>query len=373
MYLKVRKEKDFFLQAGGNFSNRPISEGFLAGQYNYLSNFAMDASFNTYVGKLYASGQVKVRLDFPFSIPFYIEPNFTINRWDFFKSSAEFVQSDVKPPFLKQKERYFEGNIGLPIQNRTKMTVGSGFAEITDFYYQTDDFTQQDTADQTDFNVITSHLLLESNSLNRKQYASQGGYFAFRARFVQGEEFSQEGSTAEYPSKFRAIHEWIQGRIIWDKYFNRQSWFRIGVYFEGTYTHALNNSDLFFRNYTATILSSPAFQPIPESKTLFQENYRAHKFFASGIKIIAVLPYKTEFRIEGYAYQPYEQILRGPFGKAVYSEPFQNRYFIAMTSFIWHTPLGPASLSLNFYDKQKEQFTILFHFGYILFNRKALN
>ena len=41
--VRVRKEKDFVLQLGGNFSNRPISEGFIGLQYNYLGKIALTA------------------------------------------------------------------------------------------------------------------------------------------------------------------------------------------------------------------------------------------------------------------------------------------------------------------------------------------
>ena len=37
--LFVKKEKSFYLDIGGNISNRPISYAFLAAQYNYLGSF----------------------------------------------------------------------------------------------------------------------------------------------------------------------------------------------------------------------------------------------------------------------------------------------------------------------------------------------
>ena len=51
---------------------------------------------NGYFGKLYASSQTSIRFDFPFRIPFYIEPEITFNRWNFYKSSNLFFE-DVKP------------------------------------------------------------------------------------------------------------------------------------------------------------------------------------------------------------------------------------------------------------------------------------
>jgi len=39
----------------------------------------------------------------------------------------------------------------------------------------------KDTADRTDFDVFTGQAYYEINSLNRKQYASQGEYFNFKS------------------------------------------------------------------------------------------------------------------------------------------------------------------------------------------------
>ncbi|MFH1005867.1 MAG: patatin-like phospholipase family protein, partial [Bacteroidota bacterium] len=74
LLLKIKKEKHITAQVGGNISNRPISEVFAGFEYKYLGNIGISMMTNGYFGKLYASAQAKVRFDFPFSIPFYIEP-----------------------------------------------------------------------------------------------------------------------------------------------------------------------------------------------------------------------------------------------------------------------------------------------------------
>jgi NTE family protein len=39
---------------------------------------------------------------------------------------------------------------------------------------------------------------------------------------------------------------------------------------------------------------------------------------------------------------------------------------------VCNTLLGPISLSINYYDHEKNPFSILFHFGYTIFNKRAL-
>jgi NTE family protein len=368
LHLKVKKEKDLITQFGGNFSNRPISEGFIGLQYNYLNTFASSIYANAYFGKLYASGQVKIRVDLPFHLPFYFEPVYTVNKWDFFKSSAQFI-TDVKPPFLVQYEQYLVGNLGFPVGNKGKLVGGAGYAWLTDRYYQTTQFTQKDTSDKTDFNFYLVHASFEMNSLNRKQYASQGRYFCAKAAYITGEELFVPGTTSLVRTDtFSMMHHWVQFKLTYDKYFKSRRFFKTGLFFEGVYS-----TQQFFHNYTSSVLSAPAFQPLPESKTLFQEKFRAHKYLAAGIKQVFSIRKICDIRFEGYIYQPYQQIVRGPGLVAEYTKPFLTYYFIGTGAIVLHTPLGPAAVSVNYYYGEKEPFTFLFHFGYIIFNKKALD
>jgi NTE family protein len=46
-----------------------------------------------------------------------------------------------------------------------------------------------------------------------------------------------------------------------------------------------------------------------------------------------------------------------------------KQYYMASGALVGHTPLGPISLSANYYDKKDEPWSFIFNFGYILFNR----
>jgi NTE family protein len=366
LHLKVKKEKDLFAEFGGNFSNRPISEGFVGLQYNYLGQVASSAYANAYFGKLYASGQVRLRFDFPSRHPVYFEPVYTVNKWDFFKSSAQFV-TDIRPSFLVQYEQYAIGNFGLPAGHKGKLVAGAGYAWLTDRYYQTDKFTQKDTSDKTDFNFFTAHATFEMNSHNRKQYASQGRYFSIRASYVNGQELFVPGSTSLIRSDtFTLNHSWFLAKLVYDKYFRSRTFYKTGIYVEGVFS-----TQDFFHNYTSSVLAAPAFQPLPESKTLFQEKFRAHKYIAAGVRQIFSYKNICDLRLEAYYYQPYQQIVRGSGLVADYTKPFFASFFIGTAALVVHTPLGPAAVSTNYYYGEDEPFTFLFHFGYIIFNKRT--
>lgn len=368
LFLKIKKQRDLITYFGGNFSNRPISEGYVGLQYNYLGKSAASIMANGYFGKLYSSVQIKTRLDFPFKIPIYIEPSVTWNKWDYYKSSNTFLE-DIKPAYLIQYEESGDLNLGFPTGKKGRIVAGAGVTRITDRYYQIPHFSQQDTADRTDFSAVTSQLYYEINSLNRKQYANQGSYVNLKVRYINGLEENIPGSTSfDTVRLFKKQHEWIQLKFSAEKYFNRRGSFKIGLLGEAAYS-----TQTLFNNYTSSILSAPAFQPTPDSKTVFLPNYRAFKYVAGGIKFIVNIRKNIELRAEGYIFQPYETLIKNSEYKTDYSQPFAFQHFIGTGALVWNTPVGPMSLSLNYYDQEKNPFSILFHFGYIMFNKRPID
>jgi NTE family protein len=129
----------------------------------------------------------------------------------------------------------------------------------------------------------------------------------------------------------------------------------------------------FFANYTATILTAQGYQPIPQSKTIFLDEYRAHNYIGMGLKTIFKFWSNFEVRVEGHIFQPFQEIIQTEDLKADYNTAFASRCGLASLATIYHTPVGPVSLSVNYYEKRDDQFSVLFHFGYILFNKRALD
>lgn len=367
--LKTKKDKHLYFDIGGNLSNRPISNFFLAVQYNHVGKIGFTAYANGYLGKLNSSTLTKLRFEFPTKVPFYIEPSFTLSRWDYYKSSALFYDFE-KPAYLIQEDMFGELNIGAPIGNIGKIVLSGGASEWKNRYYQVDQFTRLDTSDVTLFDFGYGQLSYQINTLNRKQYASEGTNILVRAKWVSGIEYYYPGSTAL--DTVQVIngpgHDWFNIKVTIDKYIKPIKYFKIGVFAEGVYS-----SQDFFRNYQASILSAPSFNPIPESQTLFVDDYRAHQYMAGGLKAIAT-PYKNlDLRFEGYLYQPVYSILKTKTNNAEYSTAFLYRHFLGMGALVYHTPIGPLSVGVNYYDKNENSFSFFFHFGYTIYNKKSID
>nr|WP_299345702.1 ATP phosphoribosyltransferase regulatory subunit [uncultured Maritalea sp.] len=142
---------------------------------------------------------------------------------------------------------------------------------------------------------------------------------------------------------------------------------RAGLFAEGVY-----NNQSFFHNYTATVLTAPAFEPLSESKTLFQENFRAHNYLAVGLKNIFQITKNMQFRVEGYLFQPHQNILQNANKEAYYGKVWDEGHIIYSSSLVYKTPLGPIALNANYYEQFEDHWSFMFHFGYILFKKKSL-
>lgn len=365
--LRIKKEKDLIIFLGGNFSNRPISEGYVGLQYNYLGKIAITVNGNGYFGRLHTSAQGKIRFDFPSSIPIYVEPGVTYSRWDYYRSSTLFYDLE-KPPYLTQRDKYGHLDFGFALGNKGQFKLGGGIAELTNLYYQTSNFTSLDTTDRTDFDFATGHLEYVRNSLNRKLYASDGNFIQLRAKYISGIEILYPGTTSTDSVIVRQPHDWVFFKAKIDHYIKPANFFSFGILLEGVFS-----TQTFFQNYTSSILSSPAFMPTPESQTLFLEKFRAHQYAAGGIKLIFHPIRNFDIRLESYLFQPIKSIEKNKFNQAQYSQDFLYRYFNGMAALVYHTPIGPISLSGNYYHGEKEPFTFLFHFGYTIFNKRSID
>ncbi len=369
LQLDGKKEKPFYIDVGAIISNRPISEGFLSMQYNYLGRIGFSAYINGYVGKLYSGSLSKLRFDFPGKVPFYIEPSFTWSRWDYFNSSVVFYDLET-PPYLIQEDRFAELKAGLPLGNLAETNVAAGFTEWKNEYYGSDQFTKLDTADITFFDYWYLQGNYRLSTLNRKMYPTEGNLINLRARYLQGRESYYPGNTSLDTVSFmnQIRNPWFQLKLTLDNYVKTIKRLKFGLFGEAVYS-----TQGFFSNYQSTILSAPAFNPTPESQTFFMDRYRAHNYLAAGAKIITTPLKNLDFRLEAYVFQPIRSILKTSDGKAEYSEPFFYRYFSGLAALVYSSPIGPISFSMNYYEQPENPFTFFFHIGYIIFNRKSID
>lgn len=363
--LKIKKEKSFQAEFGGIISTRPINTGYVGLRYTRMRKNNLIVSGNTYFGKLHSSAKLGGRLEFPNKLPIYTELSYTASKWDFFNSSTTILE-DVNPSYLIKNENFIDLKIGTPVRFKGKFELGSTFFELENEYYQDNSFLRTDTADINRFRGFSPYLEYTRSTLDQKQFAKEGSKLEMKARWVYGDEKNIPGSTSLESEKVISRREWFEVRFRYQNYFFKKSKFKLGGQVE-----FISTNQPFFNNYTATVLLAPSFQPIPEMATLFQYQYRTHSYGALGLKSIYSFTKRLDLRVEAYVFQPYQEIINNN-KSASYGEELSTRDFLGTATAVYTTRIGPIAASFNYYDNAVNQYKFLIHFGYILFNKKAL-
>jgi NTE family protein len=369
LQLEIRKEKPFKTSFGGHYSSKPVNTGFLSISYSDFKITPLTVYANAYFGKFYGSVKTGLKFYLPTRTTAYLEPQFIMNRWDYFKSYATFFE-DVKPSYIIQNEKFWSLSYHVATSNRSKIKLDftNGFNEDT--YYQTDNFTNLDTADYTSLLYYSPGFEFTHSSLNRKQFASAGTRILIRSRFVHAIERTIPGSTATFVAGESSsdIHNWAYLNINYQTYFVQKGLYRLGILLEAHYS-----IQPFFQNYTASLLSAQPFQPTPDSKTGFYDDFRANQYFAGGLLNIFTIKDLVDLRIEAYLFQPIQRINETN-GMAEYGNFFESRFGLASISLIYHSIIGPLRATVNYFDSQTQLNPLSFQvsFGYVIFNRNAI-
>ncbi|MBE0640763.1 MAG: hypothetical protein IH599_01925, partial [Bacteroidales bacterium] len=367
LHLSLRKANNLELGFGGCISSSPTNEAFVEMRYKHLGRQALSLSANSYIGRFYSSAQVKGRIDYPGRFPFFLRGGFVISQYDYFKTSTYFFE-DKNPSYLIKNDNNVFIDLGWPVTNHGLLEAGIALGELRDDYYQENYFTRKDTADRSHFGFHTARLSYDMNTLNRKQYASKGFRWKISLSLVDGREEYIPGSTSDLDFRGNIRHQWVSLRT------NSESYHLIGNnYTLGIYADLLISNHDFFETYTATLLSSPGFEPLPEMMTRFLPAYKAHSFFGIGLKHIFGITNNLDIRAETYIFQPYKEIQRPDGIRPAYGQSFASQGAIGSAAVVFHSPIGPVSASVNYFDKNVDNWSFILNIGYVLFNRSAID
>jgi len=353
------------LGLGGNISTRSISELFLGMEYRRFKRILSTYNVGLYTGRFYHSAKFRNRLTFATTSQFYLQPEFTFNSWDFL-NSEELIFEDSRPTVLKQIDRNFGLVIGFPAGRKSKIEFLSSYFNNKDRFSNNGDFGPAITLDKLKFSGLRFGITYNRNNLNRRQYASAGGALSLSVDYINGEEEYEPGNTSNLTGPINTNHSWIRGHLKAEQYFSLRS-FKYGYSLEASIS-----GQPLFSNYMASLVTSPGFYPLPDSKTIFLQNFRAYNFAAIGVRNIWTIRRNLDLRLEGYAFKPFEEIRESPEQIPVLEKDLSKVYFIATMALVYHSPIGPISAMMNYYDDEENDFGFLLHVGYLIFQTKSL-
>jgi len=365
--LNIDQESKFKAGIGGNISSGNINQGYAEIQYNHLGKYSKQLFANVYYGRLYSSAKLSGRIDFPSKPEFYFKSSLVLNRWDYFNSSSEPFFEDVKPSYFIKNEDFGTLELGFPIKYNRRFKAGFNIGNVHPEYYLKEEFFESDTTDKTKFKYYYPYISLEKNTLNYRQYATKGTSYKLKAYYLYGKETFIPGSSEFLDNKTSANKEWFNINLSYKTYLNISEYINFGISGEVNITNRT-----FFSNYNSTMLTSPGFYPFPHSTTMFMDNYVAHNYLGASIHPILMFSNRFHLRSAITGFLPYQDIQSNSSKLPEYDKGFSNNYFMGSLALVYHTVFGPASLSLNYYEKENKNLFFLFNFGFILTNDRAL-
>jgi NTE family protein len=371
--VQVQSETNFKVDLGGNISNRPISNIYLGLQYNYLNKLAYTFNSNFYSGRFYQSAQSAIRVDFPFKTPLFLETEFVYNNWDYFSSGELFAINNRPPAFIKQSDKRIGLKFGIPISRNTVLTLNGAYFHNRDNYSPTENFSVGDILDKSTFDGFLSSIRYTKNKLNYKQYANTGSYLSYGLSYYTGTENYQPGNILRNTPEFNLItpsannRQWFKFDIKAEKFYRISSHYHLAYVTDNVYANRPT-----FTTFKSNLLSTAAFYPLQDSRSIFLDNLRADKYLSLGMKHIFLLKRNLDLRLEGYVFQPFNEVNLKGLQQTKLGSLFSDRHLIGASSMVYHSPVGPIALNLNYYQDQPRPLGILFHIGYLLYNKRAI-
>jgi NTE family protein len=361
--LTRRPQKNFQVDFGGVIATRDVSNIFLGLNFFNFNNQLLHIYGGFHTGNFYKSANIKARIDFPFQM--YVEPILGINRWDYLEGD-DLLKQVSSPTVLKRINRKYGFHVGWPMGNLFKNSIGIEGFRNADNYSNRSLFISSDTLDQSKTSGFKTEIAFSANTLNRKQYASSGRGYSIVGQYFNVSERFNPGNTSATEESGVVDHQWFRLRGVAEQYFNA-GWFKPGFYFEGV----ISNQPLF-KNYRSTIINAPGFYPLQDSPSLILENFRAFNYVSLGSRNVFRLRNRLDLRLEGYVFKPFEYLHQGNNQEALLTQDLKTMYLAGTAGLVLHSPIGPISLSANYYDDKENQFGVLLHVGFLLYNKHSV-
>ncbi|TYZ13522.1 patatin-like phospholipase family protein [Hymenobacter lutimineralis] len=374
--VDARQANNLTADLGVLLSTRSMSNFYLGGSFRYLNRYLYTVQANATVGRFYNGAHAAFRISVPGRFPLYIQPQITFNNFNY-QDTGGLLGTNTETTQIQQRDLVTNIQIGISPNYRSRYIITGGAFTNRDRFANTDQLSSDASLDQSSLSGFTAALRFERNSQNRRQYATLGRRVEFGFRGVSAVENYDPGTTAlDIPGR-KKNHQWVRASAFIEQFFSLNKVDSVGVRTKswGFTTDLVATTQGKFATYRSSLTASPAFLPLPDSRTLFLDRYRGTAYAAGGLHYVQALFGPVEWRTSVYAHvlvRPWEREATNPL-LANRKQSISRPYLTAMTGFTYETPVGPASLQFITYDEREHRFGVFAHIGYVLFRDRSLD
>jgi len=264
-----------------------------------------------------------------------------------------------------QNETNFRFDLGLPYSVNGLLRYGIGAGRMNDIYFQNKDFLSTDTADNSVINKLSTYAAVEKNTLNEKQFYTDGKFRKSKIRITYGSENFFPGSTSP------------------DLLADRNSFWNLELSYKDVAFYKLSRkvalayfveTEIAFKpllsNYYSTLIEAPAFNPGFFTSALFLEKYRSYKYLAVGLIPVYQFRDQAHLKMEFYLYAPFREFVKDQDSKVSFSQNFPVIRPLLNVSASFLTPVGPLTFNAGYLSGEDYPWLLQMSFGYLIFNKK---
>jgi len=368
LYLDIELKGSFTIEAGGLLGLTIYNQAYIGFEYYSLSDIYNLTSGNMYFGRNYSSFRLSHRISVPQRTLLLIDLGLSGYSRNYFTSEITSLFETTVPTYITRKETNLRTSIGIPVSNNSILSSGINICRINDRYYRSMGFEEKDIQDKTDYSYGTARFFYQSNTLNRNQYSTEGSYLFAGIYYNLGFERFREGMTDSLSQQniSNQNHRWIALKFNNLRFYNLNKKISLGTQIDIVVSNKKLSS-----NYTASLIDAYKYEPTVMSKTLFGYSLRANSFIGAGL--IPVYNFTKNLKLMAglYLFAPFRDIERTDEG-VEYGQYYMKVDAIANMSFVYHTPVGPASAGFDYYSGERKKLFLFLNFGYILFNKTGL-
>lgn len=348
---------------GGNVSSTAFNQAFLGFNYTRLSRTSQNVSADLFLGPVSSVARVGGRSIFLKKKPMYFDYSVEASWLSTLRGTFGKITPSFSAIEARTIESFAHAGFGM-VMTRKSIFELSANAGFNFFSYQAP-YDEPDSPHTHDrFRFVAGQMKIERSTLDKMSYATQGTRLQLSVIGVHGRdryENEELNALKEYAYEQRS---WVGAKFQWEHYPSNwtQSWFSMGYNLEAVYT----NHPRFANDYSTT-LSSPRYTPIAHSKMIYMPEFFADRYAAVGAMPTFKLRDNFYLRVSAYA------MLRDPIVVKDHMDVNDYMHYIGDLSLIYHTRIGPVSLSATKYNfTTRNNLYVMFNFGHPIFGNKGL-
>lgn len=319
------------LHFGIGLSTLSTSQLYAGISYKTVQDFSVDYMLEGQMGRSYNTAQLNTRFDLAGQLPMSFDVLLGLSNVNYYNQNF-LLTNAFNPAFNKDMEYMAKIKMSLPFLNNDKAVFSIGVASHKDFYTQSSTInTREFNYDASRYRILGGGIKFTGTTLNSLQYATSGRSETILAQlFTSGEQYLENNllPTGLNEDEFKK-QSWLQMSAEFQNYIDMAPRFTLGTYLKASYS-----SRNFSENYYASMMQASAFTPTVNSQFIYDNRFRAYKWFALGLKPIYKINSVFHFRTELYSFIPIRPVLCNDLGNAYNGDPLSEPAFLAELSMV---------------------------------------